>query len=306
MNYNISKELKNLSKISGNVVGKIYPLINLINGLAKCKTDKLVSVKRYSTLGYKDAKLSILIIEPKHCTDKMPCIVLYHGGGLLMRASAAHYQLAKWYATKANCKVILPDYRLLPKYRYPVAIEDCYNTFVWVKENCEILSIDSKKIILAGDSAGGLIACAVAAMLKDRKQILPRGVMLIYPVLDNGMNTESMKRFVDTPIWDSNCNKLFWNLYLDGCDVNKAKYATISEKVSVASFPGTYIEVAEFDCLRDEGKAFAEKLQSQGVSVNCYEIKGTCHGYESALKSSIVSTCLTRRIEWINSVFNSE
>lgn len=99
------------------------------------------------------------------------------------------------------------------------------------------------------DSAGGLIACAVATMLKDRKQILPRGVMLIYPVLDNGMNTESMKRFVDTPIWDSNCNKLFWNLYLDGCDVNKAKYATISEKVSVASFPGTYIEVAEFDSL---------------------------------------------------------
>lgn len=64
-----------------------------------------------------------------------------HGGGFLMRASAAHYQIAKWYARQLKCKVDMPDYRLLPKFRYPIAIEDCYNTYMWVLENAESMKI---------------------------------------------------------------------------------------------------------------------------------------------------------------------
>ena len=86
--------------------------------------------------------------------------------------------------------MILTDYRLLPKYRYPVAIEDCYNTYLWAVHNAEQININSDKIIVAGDSAGG--AAAVAMMLQDRKQLSPKGVLLIYPVLDRSMNAESM------------------------------------------------------------------------------------------------------------------
>jgi acetyl esterase/lipase len=216
-----------------------------------------------------------------------------------MRSSAAHYQIAKWYARQLKCKVVMPDYRLLPKYRYPLAIEDCYSTYTWVLQNAESLNINKEKIIVTGDSAGGNITAAVTLMLHDRNQPLPKGAVLIYPVLDKRMITDSMKRFTDTPIWDSNCDKLFWNMYLKGQENSQTKYASISEIEDLRFFPPTYIEAAEYDCLHDEGIEFAGKLKAQGISVEVQDMKGTCHGYETAIKSSIVEKCMTWRLEWI-------
>lgn len=169
MKYNIDKELKKLARYKGSAVIRLYPLLNIAYQTNTCKSDNRVTVNKYSTPGYNGVELSTLVIEPKQCTDKLPCIVFYHGGGFLLKASQVHYQIAKWYAEKANCKVVLTDYRLLPKYRYPIAIEDCYNTYIWVVHNAERVNINSDKIIVAGDNAGGNIAAAVAMMLRDRK-----------------------------------------------------------------------------------------------------------------------------------------
>lgn len=303
MKYDIDKELKSLSIFRGSVVCNLYPLINIGYMFKKCKSDKYVDVKRYSTPGFNNANLSTLVIEPKQSIRNLPCIFFFHGGGFMLRASKAHYQIAKWYAQRANCKVVLPDYRLLPKYKYPVAIEDCYNTYLWLLKNAEKMNINKDMIIVAGDSGGGNIAGAVTAMLRNRGFPLPQGMMLIYPILDKRMNTESMKRFTDTPIWDSCCMKKVWDIYLEEYDEGQANYFSISEMDSHNFFPKTYIEVAEFDCLRDEGIEFAKKLQSQGVSAEVHIVNGACHGYESALKSSIVDKCMNKRIDWIKSIF---
>ena len=135
MKYPIDKELKSISIYSGSVVGWMYPMINIGYRLRKCRSDKCISVRRVSTPGYDGEKINTLIIEPKECGRDLPCIVFFHGGGFLMSASDAHYRVAKRYCNEINCKVIMPDYRLLPKYQYPVAIEDCYNTYLWVLEN---------------------------------------------------------------------------------------------------------------------------------------------------------------------------
>ncbi len=299
MKYPIDKELKSLSKYSGAMVVRLYPIINIGYRLNKCRSDQDVSVRKVYTPGYNNSKIATLIFEPKHCISVQPCIVLFHGGGFLLSAAGAHYQLAKWYVQKLNCKVIMPDYRLLPRYRYPVAIEDGYNSYLWAVQNSDRLGIDKGKIIVTGDSAGGNIAGAVTVMLKDRKQNLPKGVMMIYPVLDKRMVTESMKKYTDTPIWDSRCNKLFWEMYLKDQDVSQTRYASISEINSLDFFPDTYIEVAEFDCLKDEGIRFAEKLISENVSAEYHVVKGACHGFEAAMTSSILGVCIKRRIEWI-------
>ncbi len=122
---------------------------------------------------------------------------------------------------------------------------------------------------VTGDSAGGNIAGAVTVMLKDRKQDLPKGVMMIYPVLDKRMVTESMKKYTDTPIWDSRCNKLFWEMYLKDQDVSQTRYASISEINSLDFFPDTYIEVAEFDCLilRELSGYFVDTRRSIWISL---------------------------------------
>ena len=314
MKYNIDKELKSISIYSGSMVGRLYPLVNIGYRLNKCWSDRVVKVSKITTPGYQGVKIPTLIFEPKNILDvseKLPCIMFFHGGGFLMSASGAHYKIAKWYAYKLNCKVIMPDYRLMPKYTYPVAIEDCYSTYKWVLNNAEELGIDKEKIFVTGDSAGGNIAAAVVAMLKKRKlkerklkergESLPKGVLLIYPVLDKRMITESMKRFNDTPIWDSRCNKLLWEMYLKNQDSEQAEFASIAELESLDFFPDTYVEVAEFDCLHDEGIAFAHRLKAEGVATELHDIKGACHGYEAATKSSIVRRCMKHRINWIKS-----
>ena len=91
-------------------------------------------------------------------------------------------------------------------------------------------------------------------------------------------------------------------MYLKGQDHSQTKYASISEIESLGFFPPTYIEAAEYDCLHDEGIEFAEKLKAQGITVQVYDMKGTCHGYETAIKSSIVEKGMSWRVEWIRSI----
>ena len=303
MKYKLDEELKSLSMLSGSLVGRFYPLLNAGYSRYTCKSDDDVTVTCYHTPGYQDEKLTTMVIEPKGCSDTLPCIMFYHGGGFLLKPSQAHYTVAKWYAHKAHCKVIFADYRLLPENKYPVAIEDCYATYMWAVENADKLGINPDRIVVTGDSAGGNIACAVTMMLKDRNVTLPKGVLLVYPVLDKRMQTQSMKNYTDTPIWDARCNEMFWDMYLTGSDADEAKYASISEAEVVNFFPSTYVEVAEFDCLHDEGIEFANRLESEGVSVEVHDIKGACHGFESILKSTMVDECIKRRIAWIGNIF---
>lgn len=302
MDYNISNELSEIAKQKMPANIKLLPVMNAVMKIFKCKSDDKVIVSKYITQGFDGAQLSTCVITPKNCSDTLPCIVFYHGGGFMLKASGSHYQIAKWYAEMGNCKVVYADYRLAPQYPFPIPVEDCYCTYKWVLDNADMLGINKEKVIIAGDSAGGNLAAAVTLMLKDREQSIPNGVMLIYPVTDRRMITESMKNYTDTPVWDSNLSKMMWNAYLGEKIPEQIQYASPMEAETLADFPKTYIEVAEFDSLRDEGIAFSQRLQTEGVSVELYEVKGACHGFETALDSSIVQEAMQRRLKWIGHV----
>lgn len=191
--YEIDSELAKLAKQKAPSNIYLYPIVNMVMKLSTCASDDKVTVKKYAISGYEGGKLSAFVIEPKKSSGILPCIVFYHGGGFLLKASRAHYQIAKWYAEMAKCKVIFPDYRLLPKNKYPVPVEDCYCMYQWMLNCADTLEINKDKIIVTGDSAGGNLAAAVTLMLWDRMHISPLGAMLIYPVTDRRMITESMK-----------------------------------------------------------------------------------------------------------------
>ena len=300
MKYNINKELLKITKQKAPSNIKLYPFINFaMKYMYKCKADDAVNVVQYEIAGYMDAKLKTYVIEPRGCKEELPCIVYYHGGGFLLRASGAHYEIAKWYAKRANCKVVYVDYRLAPNYPFPIPVEDCYCAYLWAIENASELGIDKSRIVIGGDSAGGNLAASVTLMLNERKEQLPNGVMLIYPVVDRRMETESMKRYTDTPLWNAELSKMMWKAYLKDVSVDNVKYASPIEAERLNCFPRTYIEVAEFDCLHDEGIEFADRLKQEGVVVELYEEKGTCHGFETALKSTILENAMARRIHWL-------
>jgi len=302
MKYNIDPELSLISKIKMPNNPKLLPLMNAACRAFLCKSDDKVTVRRYGMPGYLGEPLVVHVIEPKQAetTEKpLPCLVFFHGGGFMLRASGGHYKLAKEYAYKLPCKVIYVDYRLAPKHPFPIPVEDCFATYRWTLTHAKRLGIDKNKIFLGGDSAGGNLAAAVTLMARDRKYPAPKGVLLIYPVTDRRMKTASMQNFTDTPVWDAKLNETMWRCYLEGEEPFPVEYASPAEAEDVSKFPPTYMEVAEFDCLHDEGVAFCEKLKKVGVSTELHEIKGGCHGYETATDSLLVKACMDLRLTWM-------
>ena len=217
----------------------------------------------------------------------------------MLRASGGHYKIAKEYAAKVPCKVVYADYRLAPEHPFPVPAEDCFATYRWVLAHAKKLGIDKNKVFLGGDSAGGNLAAAVTLMARDRKYRLPKGVLLIYPVTDRRMQTASMREFTDTPVWDARLTKMMWQCYLGEAEPSPVEYASPVEAKDFSEFPPTYMEVAEFDCLHDEGINLYEKIKATGAATELHEIKGGCHGYETAGNSLIVRACMDLRVAWI-------
>ena len=302
MKYNIDPELYGIAKIKMPGNPKLLPLMNLAVRSFKCKSDDKVAVKRARFCGYQGEVLSACVIEPKgkeNSKEHMPCIVFFHGGGFMLKASGGHYKIAKEYATKVSCKVVYVDYRLAPEWTFPTPVEDCFATYQWVLRHAGKLGIDKNNIFLGGDSAGGNLAATVTLMARDRKLPMPKGVLLIYPVTDRRMNTTSMRNFTDTPVWDSKLSKMMWQCYLGDKEPLPVEYASPVEAKSLKEFPPTYMEVAEFDCLHDEGVNLYEKIKATGVSVELHEVKGGCHGYETATNSLIMRACMDCRVAWL-------
>ena len=248
--------------------------------------------------------IQALWYTPNGVGNHAPCLLYYHGGGFVLPAAPYHYSLAKEYAQRAHCKVLFVDYRLAPRFPFPTAPEDCYSAYVWATANAGALSIDTSRIAVAGDSAGGALATVVCLMAKERGQIMPCGQMLMYPVTGIGMETESMKKYTDTPMCNSRDAEKYDKLYRPDPSAGKVEYASPIQAESLAHLPAAYIETAEFDCLRDGGILYAERLQEFGVPVELHNTEGTMHGFDIVLDSPIVRGCVDRRIAFLKKVFS--
>lgn len=243
------------------------------------KGNRGVSVRRVTVAG--KVPVRAFLISPKGEKRKLPCLVYFHGGGFVFKAARYHYRNAAAYA-RTGCRVLLVDYRLAPKYAYPVPNEDCFAAYVWAAEHAAELAIDPARLAVGGDSAGGCLAADVIFRAHRAGLPAPRFFMLVYPVLDRRMQMQSMQAFSDTPMWNARLNKKMWQYYLaDG------QYRSPAEEGDFSFFPPTYLETAEYDCLHDEGVAFAEKLREQHVPVTVRETSGTMHGYDIVRRSAI-------------------
>jgi acetyl esterase/lipase len=129
--------------------------------------------------------------------------------------------------------------------------------------------------------------------------------MLIYPVTDERQITESMKKYIDAPCWNSKSNKIMWEQYLkNGLSGYEKEFSSPMEAKSFSGLPNAYIEVAEFDCLRDEAVNYAQALQKNGIEVELISSSGTIHGYDIAEKSKLAKQLTAKRIEVLQKAFN--
>ena len=157
--------------------------------------------------------------------------------------------------------------------------------------------LDGKRPVLAsnavgGESAGGALAIYLCRDAETRGLPVPKFQMLIYPVADERMETESMKKYTDTPMWNAEHNAEMWRMYLEG---KTCPEASPMEMELPKQLPLTYMEVAELDCLHDEGVAYARRLEEAGGTVELHEIKGVFHGYDVDPRTSVMQECLRNR-----------
>lgn len=231
------------------------------------------------------------IFEPSCAENELPCLLYFHGGGFGYMAAPYHKKLAAIYAQNAGCRVVCPDYSLTPRDPYPAARKDAERAFEWTKKTYPAVPIG-----VGGDSAGAVLA-SYAVKKADGALAFQ---MLIYPVCCASGDTGSIKKYTDTPLWNSRNNKKMWELYLPGGIDPRAVPMTAPLPPSI---PDTYIELAEFDCLHDEGVLYAARLKKAGASVELNETSGTMHGYDIALRARVTQKSITRRIEFIKSGF---
>lgn len=263
-----------------------------------------LNVMKKKIQGYQNGMIELTIYEPAGI-EKAPCLIFLHGGAFAFKAAPHHINYVRGYALKTPCKVVVVDYRLLPKYPFPVAVEDCYAAFDWICKNAEALGIDKSRIAIGGDSAGGTLTAAVTQMARDRKAPDICFQMLIYPLTDARMITESVKNFTDTPVVNTKIVEKTLKLYLKNGVYNQIAYASPIEAASFENLPDAYVEVAEFDPLRDEGLKYAEALQKSSINVELNVTEGTIHGFDMAEESEVVHRIVERRIAALKKAFYS-
>lgn len=255
--------------------------------------------------GYKKLKFKVDIFEPSDITEKLPCLIYVHGGAFSYKASSYHKKLAYIYAMKARCRVYFPDYHLTPKYPYPAAYEDVLALYKCILKNSDEFGIDSEKIGIAGDSAGASIAALICNNYEKECLRQPCLQMLVYPLTDVTMQTDSMKKFSDTPLWNAKNNRRMWFYYCGKLNADALYDTSPLHSILPRIIPDTYIEIAEYDCLHDEGMIYGKKLRNAGANVEINETQGTIHGYDCAINTKIAICNIEKRISFLKRGFYS-
>lgn len=262
--------------------------------------DRELDVTTHEIISCDGERITCFVLSPKNLPEKAPCLMYFHGGGFVLEAAGYHYRNAMRYAKEVGCKVVFPLYRLAPQYPFPAFYEDCYASFCWAYDHAEDLGIDIQRIGVGSDSAGSTLAVGVCLMAKERNHPVKfLFQMLPYPFLDARNESESCKRFTDTPMWNSSLSDRIGPMTkVDKNDPNYIWYSPV-EAESLAGLPPAYIETAEFDCLHDDGILYARLLQREGIEVVLNETKGTMHGFDIAIKASTTMAVMEQRIAFM-------
>ncbi|MEW4488714.1 alpha/beta hydrolase [Thalassoglobus sp. JC818] len=214
-------------------------------------------------------------------TELPESVVLYfHGGGWVLGDLESHDSLCRNLCAASGVQVVSVDYRRPPEHRYPAAIDDCHEVFKILRSEPGRFGIDPSKIVIAGDSAGGNLAAAVALRAKAEGDIQPAAQVLIYPAIEPNFESDSYRQF-GTGFGLTAANmQWFWNHYL-GPEIvlEKFPYAALRGRHSLKGLPETFVVLAEYDVLHSEGQAFASSMISEGSNVQVKAYPGMLHGF---------------------------
>jgi acetyl esterase len=207
-------------------------------------------------------------------------LVFFHGSGFVVLGLDSHDDLCRRLCVGASCVVVSVDYRLAPEHKFPAAPDDCLAASRWAATQAVTFGGDAARMALAGDSAGACLAAVTALRLRDEGGPSLRGQLLFYPVTDYPEVLPESYRTYATGYGLTSAGTLwFWEQYLPHPGAGAHPYASPLRMETAVGLPPTYVVVAEYDVLRDEGEAYAHRMQAAGIATVSRCAEGMNHGF---------------------------
>lgn len=239
-----------------------------------------------------DHEIRVRVFKPANTNGPLPGMLFLHGGGYIVGTPEQFLDIIKGYIQKRPCIIVAPDYRKALKNPFPDGFNDCYDALLWMKNYGDSIGIDSNKLIVAGNSAGGGLAVATALKARDTKSVSLKFQMPIYPMLDDRQQTESARLYKGAPMWDTRNSAFAWDLYLKRLTNNNDSiptYAAPAREVDYSDLPPTITFFGDSEPFRDEDLHYMENLKEAGVPVTYKMFKGAFHGFEMARPEARIS-----------------
>ena len=213
--------------------------------------------------------------------EKLPALIYFHGGGYVIGNLDSHDRLCRALANASGCAVIAVDYRLAPEHKYPAAVDDSYAATRYIAEHAVEFNIDSNRIAVGGDSAGGSLATVVCLLSRDRGGPHLKYQLLIYPWVSFSDQSPSMQQYAKDHFLTRDGLDWFAANYLPSRESGLEPSASPLNATDFRGLPPALIITAECDPLRDQGEAYAHKLQSAGVRAELKRYEGMIHPFVS-------------------------
>lgn len=225
--------------------------------------------------------IKLHIVKPKDSKEKLPAFMFFHGGGWVLGDYPTHERMVRDLVVLSGAAAVFVDYTPSPESQYPVAINQAFAATSWVAANGSEIGIDGTSLAVVGNSVGGNMAAVVSLMSKDKKGPTIKLQVLFWPVTDANFKTDSYQKFGEERFLTRNMMVWFWDSYLPDAAKRKDIYAT-PLSASIDQLKGVapaLVLTAENDVLRDEGEAYARKLDEAGVKVSAVRYNGMIHDW---------------------------
>jgi len=236
--------------------------------------------------------LRMLIIDPGPTAEPRPALLYLHGGGYVFGSPEQILPTMQRLAADAGCVICLPAYRLAPENTFPAPLEDNHLALSWMFENAIALGIDTDRIAVGGDSAGGGHAASLAIAARDRQLYPIAFQLLLYPMLDDRTgSSRPAPAKVGEFIWTAENNEFGWSSYL-GCPAggpNVPSQAVPARIEDLTDLPPTLIATGSLDLFCDENTRFADRLDQNGVDVDLQIFSGAFHGFNVMVPEAKIS-----------------